>query len=57
MRRFAWWYICIGAGFAVLAVRAYLLGAPGWGTALRAVVAAGFVLLGISEWRRFGPRR
>jgi hypothetical protein len=50
VRLFGWWYICIGLAFVALAVRAFVLGAPGaW---LRVVVAVGFVLLGIVELRR-----
>jgi len=52
VRLFAWWYICIGLAFVALAVRAFVTGAPGWGVALRLLVAVGFVLLGIWELRR-----
>ncbi len=41
-----WWYVCIGLGFALLAVRSYLLGGKLWMTALRCVISAGFLLLG-----------
>ena len=52
VRLFAWWYICIGLAFMALGARAFVAGAPGWGVALRLLVAVGFVLLGIAELRR-----
>jgi len=56
-RRLGWWYVCIGAGFVALAARAFLLGAPIWTIGLRVLIAVGFVLLGLNEWRREGPPR
>jgi hypothetical protein len=41
-----WWYVCIGIGFALLALRNYMYGARAWSIVLRAVIAFGFVILG-----------
>jgi hypothetical protein len=46
------WYLCIGIGFLVLGVRAYLLGAAGWTVVLRWVIAAGFCLLALWGFRK-----
>jgi len=51
-RLFAAWYACIAAGFVLLGLRAWLLGAPRWTVALRGVIAAGFALLAWQETRR-----
>ncbi len=48
----ALWYVCIGAGFFTLGVRAVMLGAPWWTVILRWVIAAGFVVIGVVELRR-----
>jgi hypothetical protein len=48
-RLFAAWYFCIGAGFLLLGIRAFLLGAVVWTVVLRWVIAAGFVVLGWLE--------
>ncbi len=45
-RLLGWWYVCIGAGFALLALRNYMYGARAWSIALRVIIAFGFVLLG-----------
>ncbi len=53
-RWFAWWYMSIGAGFALLAINRMLhhdYGALVW---LRWAIAAGFVLLGWLELRVLG---
>lgn len=50
---YAAWYACIAAGFALLGLRALLLGAPWWAAALRWVIAAGFLTLAWLEWRAF----
>jgi hypothetical protein len=54
-RLFAAWYFCIGAGFLLLGIRAFLLGAVFWTVVLRWVIAAGFVALGWLELRRKQP--
>ncbi len=53
-RLFAAWYACIAAGFVLLGLRAWLLGAAPWTVALRGVIALGFGLLAWQEWRRRG---
>jgi hypothetical protein len=49
---FAWWYVCIAAGFLLLAVRQILVG--GWtaGIIVRIIIALGFAALAYSEMRR-----
>jgi len=47
-----WWYLCIGLALIALAARAFVSGAPLSTSWLRVAIAAGFVLLGISELRR-----
>lgn len=55
VRLFGWWYLVLGLAFAALAWRGALLGAPRLGVGLRAVIALGFAVLGISTLR--APRR
>lgn len=43
---FGWWYVSIGVGFALLALRAYLVGARPFAIVLRGIIAAGFMALG-----------
>ncbi|HML16554.1 MAG TPA: hypothetical protein VK419_05995 [Bryobacteraceae bacterium] len=43
-----WWYVSIGIGFALLAVRYYLVGARPFAIVLRGIIAAGFLLLGMA---------
>lgn len=43
---YGWWYVCIGIGFALLALRAYIAGVRPWSILLRGVIAAGFLVLG-----------
>jgi len=50
-----WWYLTIGAGFALLGVNRMVGGESFWGVGLRWVIAAGFLLLGFWELR--GGRR
>lgn len=45
---FGWWYVCIGIGFSLLALRTYMAGAHAFQILLRAVIAAGFILLGVA---------
>lgn len=45
-RLLGWWYVCIGLGFALLALRNYMYGARPWSIVLRCVIALGFVVLG-----------
>lgn len=45
-RFYGWWYVCIGLGFALLAARSFLLGAPLRMSLLRLIIAAGFLALG-----------
>ena len=39
------WYLCISAGFVLLAIRALVVGEPRWAVILRCVIAAGFLTL------------
>lgn len=50
-RLFGWWYVSIGLGFALLALRNFIYGAQPFSIALRAVIAAGFLILGITTLR------
>ncbi len=54
-RLLGWWYVCIGVGFSLLALRNYLYGARPWSIVLRAVISFGFLLLGVVTLR--GPRQ
>ena len=51
VRLFGWWYLCLGLAFASLAWRSVLFGAPRLGVVLRAVIAAGFGVLGVTTLR------
>ena len=53
-RLLGWWYVCIGVGFALLALRNYIYGARASSIVLRALIAFGFVVLGTITLR--GPR-
>jgi hypothetical protein len=55
-RLFGWWYVSIGIGFALLALRSYMYGARPFSIVLRAVIAAGFVVLGVATLRTPPPR-
>jgi fructose-specific phosphotransferase system IIC component len=48
---FGWWYVTIGIGFAMLALRNYFAGAGAFAISLRSILAAGFVVLGITTLR------
>jgi hypothetical protein len=50
-RMFAWWYVCIGGGFILLAIRSALRPDLTWSVALRVLIAFGFVALGIGSLR------
>ncbi len=50
-RLFGWWYLCLGLAFASLAWRNVLLGGAQLGIAMRCVVAAGFLILGVTTLR------
>ncbi len=47
-----WWYVSIGAGFALLGIRNLIGHAPLWTVLLRWVIAAGFFILGVFMLRR-----
>lgn len=49
---FAWWYVCIAAGFLLLAVRQIVVGGLTIGIVIRIVIALGFAALAYSEMRR-----
>ncbi len=44
---YGWWYICLGIGFSLLAVRGMLFGSAPLLTFLRWAIAAGFLILGL----------
>lgn len=46
-----WWYVCIGIGFALLALRNYIYGARAWSIGLRSLIAVGFAILGATTLR------
>ena len=48
-RAFGWWYICIGVGFLMLTAHRWIVGERLWLIALRAVIGAGFLVLGYLE--------
>jgi hypothetical protein len=50
-RLFAWWYFAIAAGFVLLAINRWMLGERMTLIALRLVIAAGFLILGVLTWR------
>ena len=54
-RLYAAWYFCIAAGFLLLGIRAYLLGAAVWTVVLRWIIATGFCVLAWLELRRKAP--
>lgn len=45
-RLFGWWYVSIGIGFALLAIRNLIYGGQILGIVLRSLIAFGFVVLG-----------
>lgn len=51
VRFYGMWYVCIGFGFTLLAARSFLLGAPLRMSLLRAIIAAGFLALGVLTLR------
>jgi len=50
-----WWYLAIGAGFALLGINRMVVGESFWSAGLRWLIALGFLLLGFWELR--GGRR
>jgi hypothetical protein len=46
-RLLGWWYVSIGLGFGLLALRYLIYRAGFWSIVLRAVIAAGFLILGV----------
>lgn len=51
-KHWGWWYVSIGVGFLLLAIVNMLRGAiHPLGIALRVVIAIGFVLLGLMQFR------
>jgi hypothetical protein len=48
---FGWWYISIGIGFALLALRNLIAGGRLGGIILRVIIAIGFLLLGAATLR------
>lgn len=49
---FAWWYVCIAAGFLLLAVRQATIGGSTVGIVVRVIVALGFAALAYTEMRK-----
>jgi hypothetical protein len=50
-RLLGWWYLCIGAGFALLGFSRLLKGEVLWLSGLRWVLAVGFIALAYLELR------
>ncbi|HLX84605.1 MAG TPA: hypothetical protein VKR59_11960, partial [Terriglobales bacterium] len=50
-RMFAWWYLCVGIAFILLAIRSLIRGDQLWTIGLRFVVAAGFFVLSAGTLR------
>ena len=53
-RRFewmAWWYAAIGVGFALLAVEHLITGDKLWLVGVRIILALGFALLSLMEFK------
>jgi hypothetical protein len=48
---FGWWYISIGIGFALLALRNLIAGGRTSGIVLRVIIAVGFLILGAATLR------
>jgi hypothetical protein len=55
-RLLGWWYVSIGLGFGLLAIRNYIYGARPGSIVLRAGIAAGFVILGVTTLQTAPPR-
>jgi len=53
----ALWFFSIALGFALLALRSYLLGGRFSMTLLRIVIAVGFAALGWLQWRTWRAGR
>lgn len=45
---FGWWYVCIGIGFSLLALRTYIAGGRPLSILVRSAAAAGFIALGMA---------
>jgi hypothetical protein len=56
-RWFAWWYVSIGAGFALLGIHRLLIGERFSMVILRWLVAFGFFALGYLQFRYGSLRR
>ena len=50
-KQWGWWYLSIGVGFLLLAITHLLHGYGFAGIVLRIVVAIGFTLLGLMQFR------
>jgi hypothetical protein len=50
-KHWGWWYVTIGIGFLLLAIVYTMRGAPLGGIVLRIVIAIGFELLGLMQFR------
>jgi hypothetical protein len=50
----AWWYAAIALGFLLLAVSRAIQGDKLWLVALRVIIAAGFAILAVFEFRAKG---
>jgi hypothetical protein len=49
---FAWWYVCIAAGFLLLALRQALVGGSTVSVVVRIIIALAFAALAYNEMRR-----
>jgi hypothetical protein len=46
-----WWYVSIGAAFALLALRSLIRGDRAWAVAIRLAIGIGFVALALGTSR------
>ena len=56
-RLFGWWYMTLALAFAALAWRSVEFGGPRLGVVLRAIIAAGFGVLGVITLRSAKARK
>lgn len=53
-RLLPWWYLSIAIGFVLLAIHRVMIGEKPWLIALRLIIAFGFGLLALFEFRSKG---
>ncbi len=55
-RWFAWWYSAISLGFVLLAVNRAIVGEKAWLVGIRLIIAAGFAVLAMLEFKTKGKK-